>query len=50
MQIIKAQKMSYTHGWKCRFFSPKFRVSGIGEMKEGGKMSMEEVSKNFAKN
>ena len=31
------------------FFSSKFRVSGVGETKNGGKMSMEEISVNFTK-
>ena len=30
--------------------SSKFRVSGIDDTKEGGKMSMKETSKNFTKN
>lgn len=30
--------------------SAKFRVSEVGETKEGGEMSTEEISVNFAKN
>ena len=29
------------------FFSPKFRVSKVGETKEGDEMSMGEISPNF---
>ena len=41
---------SSKHGWKCRFFSLKFCVSGIDDTKEGGEMPKEEISKKFAKN